>query len=288
MNIKSTVILILHTILIVSESVPLNEIETNHNKQGHQDIKNIKDFINTFRAFNEKMSRKKRAAFDESVETDEHDRAVDKLVDKLPDITSETLEDNKLKLELGQKYDEEFKKLLKMDGIDLEDQIITHLNKSFAEMFRDTLKETFHKYEFKYAYPGYIIQTDWHDAVKEFQSSVKLKVTDWFERINAELPNLLIASDGDKELIKTPQGRSIYQSLVNHKCKVLRRAIRSYINHKYKRLEFEMLNTIMKPVHIRVPVSRKSCEKLNFSVELESGEPDPPTTKKVRLTTVKN
>lgn len=129
----------------------------------------------------------------------------------------------------------------------------------------------FFRYTMKNAYPGYVVQSEFADAIMDFQSTYKKKITEWFDRINQELPSLLINEDVHKE-VETPQGKKIYQSLIDHKCKVLRRALRSFINHNYKRLEWEYMNRVMHPVMISIPRSKKSCEALNLSAEAEYGD----------------
>lgn len=105
--------------------------------------KPIHDFIHTFQKFHEKSNKLKRMkrAFDKSENTLETEEQ-EKIVNALPDKTCETLEDDKLRLELGQKYNAEFKNLLKLDGIELEENIVNQLNQSLVDMFTETMKET--------------------------------------------------------------------------------------------------------------------------------------------------
>uniref|UniRef100_A0A8D8PWS5 Uncharacterized protein n=1 Tax=Cacopsylla melanoneura TaxID=428564 RepID=A0A8D8PWS5_9HEMI len=269
------------TVVLISATYIENaeDLENPNEYNFLQSNKPIHEFINMFQKFHEKSNNLKRIkrAFDKSgnsMDTDEQAQ----IINALPDKTCETLEDDKLKLELGQKYNAEFKQLMKMDGIDLEESVVNQLNQSLVDMFTETMKETMNRYTMKNAYPGYVLQTEFADAIQDFQIEYKKKVTEWFGRINEELPNILFQEQHEE--IKTPKGREIYQSLVNHKCKVLRRALRSFINHNYKRMEFEYMNRVMEPVMLSIPRSKKSCEALNFSAEAEYDDFFPAKTTK--------
>ncbi|KAL1453396.1 hypothetical protein WDU94_007536 [Cyamophila willieti] len=112
-----------------------------------QSNKPIHEFINMFQKFHEKSNNLKRIkrAFDKSENSmDTNEQA--KIINELPDKTCETLEDDKLRLELGQKYNAEFKNLLKMDGIELEESVVNQLNQSLVDMFTETMKETMDRY----------------------------------------------------------------------------------------------------------------------------------------------
>lgn len=259
-------------VLLLVSVAHIENVEVNNDDKSENNFllsnKPIHEFINLFQKFHHRSNNLKRMkrAFDKS------DNSMDtleqeKIIDALPDKTMETLEDEKLKLELGQKYNKEFKNLLKMDGIELEKSVVDQLNQSLVEMFTDTMKETMNRYTFKNAYPGYVIQSEFHKGIADFQMEYKKKVTEWFEKINQELPSLLLHEQHNE--IETPKGKEIYQSLVNHKCKVLRRALRSFINHNYKRMEFEFMNRVMHPVLLSIPRTKQSCEALNMSAEAE-------------------
>uniref|UniRef100_A0A8D8Y9E2 Uncharacterized protein n=1 Tax=Cacopsylla melanoneura TaxID=428564 RepID=A0A8D8Y9E2_9HEMI len=141
--------LITVTVVLISATYIENaeDLEEPNEYNFLQSNKPIHEFINMFQKFHEKSNNLKRIkrAFDKSgnsMDTDEQAQ----IINALPDKTCETLEDDKLKLELGQKYNAEFKQLMKMDGIDLEESVVNQLNQSLVDMFTETMKETMNRY----------------------------------------------------------------------------------------------------------------------------------------------
>lgn len=91
-------------------------------------------------------------------------------------------------------------------------------------------------------HPRFMLQSDFHIGFKAFQLLMRKRVTAWLDKINQALPSILIHDEHSK--IESPKGKEIYKGLINHKSKTMRRAIRSFINHNFKRLEYEFLNGV--------------------------------------------
>ncbi|XP_026679772.1 uncharacterized protein LOC113467660 [Diaphorina citri] len=135
------------TALVMFISVTNIDMEPNNEYNFLLSNKPIHEFINMFQKFHQKSAnlRRMKRAFDKSQNSMEtHEK--ENIINALPDKTRETLEDDKLRLELGQKYNAEFRNLLKMDGLELEESVVNQLNQSLVDMFTETMKETMNRY----------------------------------------------------------------------------------------------------------------------------------------------
>lgn len=118
------------TIVLISAVINIENVEVND--QNNNFLLNIQDRrSNNFKRI--------KRAFDKSQNTMEMGEDILTGPEKQ---SAESLEDRKIKLELGQKYNAEFQKLLTMDGIELERAVVDQLNQSLVNMFTDTMKET--------------------------------------------------------------------------------------------------------------------------------------------------